>query len=237
MIVGTDGDDVILGSDGNDLIQGRGGNDKVCGGAGDDQAGGGPGNDQVDGGSGNDTLAGGPGDDTVLGGDGDDAMNGGTENDVCDGGAGTNTAAATGAETCETIRNANGSAGTPSKFNLAASLSSRQEVPRPRDARGAKGTFKGTLTRTPGGGELTWRLTFKGLTGRGLAAHIHRGKRGKAGAIAITLCSPCRSPKHGKAKVKGEALFRTIKEGGTYVNVHTKKNPRGEIRGQVTAVK
>lgn len=237
MIVGTDGDDVILGGDGNDVIQGRGGNDKLCGGGGNDQIGGGPGNDQVDGGAGNDALAGGPGDDTLLGGDGDDSMTGGTETDVCDGGPGTNTAATTGFEACETVRNAGEGAGEAPKFSLKATLNVRQEVPRPLDARGARGSFRATLRRTARGGVLSWRLSFRGLTGRALAAHIHRGKRRKAGAVVIKLCSPCSSRERGKAKVKGEALFRTIRQGRSYVNVHTKRNPAGEIRGQIDEVK
>lgn len=236
MIVGTDGDDVIVGSDGNDTIQGRFGNDKLCGGDGDDQLGGGPGDDELDGGAGNDTLAGGPGDDTLLGGEGDDSMNGGTENDVCDGGAGTNTAATTGPEACETVRNAGEGSGEAPRFRLRAKLNTRQEVPRPQGARGARGSFRASLTRTAEGGTLRWRLRFRGLTGRALAAHVHRGKRGRAGRVVITLCSPCSSPERGKAKVTRKALFRAIRQGRTYVNVHTRRNPDGEVRGQIKEV-
>jgi hypothetical protein len=32
------------------------------------------------------------------------------------------------------------------------------------------------------------------------------------------------------------ALARAIKSGGAYVDVHTKKNQRGEIRGQIRLI-
>jgi hypothetical protein len=230
MIVGTDGADVIVGSDGSDVIQGRDGNDKLCGGAGDDQIGGGPGDDEIDGGPGNDNLSGGAGDDTVLGGDGDDTLQGGPDTDACDGGAGTNTAVATGFEACETVANAT-PPGTPPPANIAilrATLSVRQEIPRPRGTRGGSGTFSATITPTQTGVTLVWRLAFRRLSGRALAAHIHRGRAGRAGPIVVPLCAPCRSGARGTARV-GRATL----SGEIYVNVHTKRNPKGEIRGQI----
>jgi CHRD domain/RTX calcium-binding nonapeptide repeat (4 copies) len=235
-IEGTDGDDVILGSDGNDAIQAKGGNDKVCGGGGDDNVGGGPGNDEVGGGAGNDDIHGGAGDDTVLGDEGDDALRGGPDNDVCDGGPGTNTAPTSGFEACETVRNAGAGAGEAPSQKLRAILNRRQEVPRPRRARRARGRFAATLTRTDGGFELRWRLTSRRLTGRRLAAHIHRGPRGTAGPVVIPLCGPCSRRERGTAQVTDQALARSIVMGETYVNVHTRKNPDGEIRGQITRV-
>ena len=53
-----------------------------------------------------------------------------------------------------------------------------------------------------------------------------------AGAVALPLCGPCTSGAHGKARVT-LVLARTLKRGKAYVNVHTQKNPNGEIRGQI----
>ena len=100
-------------------------------------------------------------------------------------------------------------------------------MPKP-DADGGSGRFTGTLT----GRSLKWKLTFKGLTGPASAAHIHLGKRGVAGAVAVPLCGPCRSGVHGKTRVTA-SVAKALKARGAYVNVHTAKNPDGEVRGQI----
>jgi hypothetical protein len=113
---------------------------------------------------------------------------------------------------------------------VSATLDTRQEIPRPKAAGGA-GSFTGTVTGTT----LTWKLTFRRLTGAAGAAHIHLAARGKANpAPAVSLCGPCRSGQTGEAKVTA-AVLRKIKAGGAYVNVHTQRNAAGEIRGQLQA--
>jgi hypothetical protein len=112
---------------------------------------------------------------------------------------------------------------------LTARLDARHETPAPKAAARAYGLFTATLT----GRSLTWRLTFSRLTGRALAAHIHLGRPGVAGPVVVPLCGPCVSGAHARvvvtARVRAALLSRTA-----YVNVHTAKNPAGEIRGQVT---
>jgi CHRD domain len=116
---------------------------------------------------------------------------------------------------------------------LKATLAAGAEVPRPTGAKpGAGGSFAAGLTRKASGGTLAWRLTFHGLTGASIAAHVHTGKPGKAGPIAVALCGPCRSGQRGSAKVNARTVS-ALMTGGAYVNVHTTKNPGGEIRGQV----
>lgn len=232
-IDGTMGDDVIVGSDGDDSIHGKGGNDKVCGGAGDDKLGGGPGDDQVDGGPGNDDVDGGLGNDTVLGGEGDDEIACGTGEDIADGGPGSNTAVATGFEACETVTNASSSATVTTPKPLAATLNAGQEVPRPKGPRRGTGRFTGTMETTGSGATLIWRLTFVRLGGSAVAAHIHRGRPGQAGPVIVALCSPCRSGAQQTTTVTGQPARSAISSGEAYVNVHTAKNPAGEIRGQL----
>ena len=112
---------------------------------------------------------------------------------------------------------------------LTAKLSAAQEVPKPKGVRaGAQGAFTAALS----GRTLTWRLTYKGLTGRAAAAHIHAGPKGKAGAVRVALCGPCTSGARGSAKVDARTVTALL-GGGTYVNVHTGRNAAGEIRGQV----
>jgi hypothetical protein len=79
---------------------------------------------------------------------------------------------------------------------------------------------------------LVWRLSFSGLTGPATAAHIQLGARGQSGPVTITLCGPCDSPSKGVVTVTGAQALALLR-GSTYVNVHTAKNPDGEIRGQI----
>ncbi len=111
--------------------------------------------------------------------------------------------------------------------HLRANLNARQEVPKQVvKAPAATGTFTGTLTGT----KLAWSLSFRKLTGPATAAHIHLGRPGKAGPVAVPLCGPCTSGAKGTATLTA-AQVKAVLGGGTYVNVHTAKNPAGEIRG------
>ena len=115
-------------------------------------------------------------------------------------------------------------------------LVARQEVPRPKGkANRARGTFTATVTASGATGRMAWRLTFSRLTGRALAAHVHVGARGKAGPVAIPLCGPCRSGVRGTATLPAPVIA-ALEAGRAYVNVHTKRNPGGEIRGQLPAL-
>ena len=125
-----------------------------------------------------------------------------------------------------------GAAGVKDAYTFRAVLNAGQEVPKPAGAKsGASGLFTATESAT---GKLRWKLTFRKLTGPAGAAHIHIGKRGKAGPVAIALCGPCRSGQTGTVKVPGK-YQESLEHGGAYVNVHTAKNAGGEIRGQLTS--
>jgi hypothetical protein len=116
---------------------------------------------------------------------------------------------------------------------LTAALDTAKEVPRPQGVNArARGSFAAGLVRQGRGGTLAWRLTFRGLTGRAVAAHVHLAKAGKAGPVAVPLCGPCRSGTRGSAKLNGRTVTALL-GGLAYVNVHTARNPAGEIRGQV----
>jgi hypothetical protein len=116
-------------------------------------------------------------------------------------------------------------------YRISATLNAGQEVPKQVvKNQAAHGTFTGTLTGT----KLTWKLTFAKLTGPATAAHIHVGAMGKAGNVIVPLCNPCRSGMTGTGTVSA-AVLKKIQKHLTYVNVHTAKNPNGEIRGQAVA--
>jgi hypothetical protein len=121
----------------------------------------------------------------------------------------------------------------PVTTRFRAALTARAEVPTPEGVNpGAAGTFLVPLTDDHGSFSIAWTLTLRNLTGRATAAHIHRGRPGKAGPVIVSLCGPCRSGRKGKTKVS-KAVASTVKAGAAYVNVHTAQNPAGEIRGQI----
>ena len=53
--------------------------------------------------------------------------------------------------------------------------------------------------------------------------------------VAVALCGPCRNGQRGTANLTA-ANLAALAAGRAYVNVHTPKNPAGEIRGQIRAV-
>lgn len=119
---------------------------------------------------------------------------------------------------------------------VKTTLRASQERPKPKGkVAKAKGTFTATVTRSGSSGLIVWKLTFGKLTGKAVAAHIHSGARGKAGAVILPLCAPCKSGRTGRATVSASVL-NALESGRTYVNVHTLRNPAGEIRGQLAAV-
>ena len=119
---------------------------------------------------------------------------------------------------------------------VTTSLNSRQEVPKPKgNANRARGTFAATVTKMGTTGTITWRLTFSKLTGQASAAHIHIGATGRPGPVAVPLCGPCRSGVRRSATLQ-PAVLAALEAGRAYVNIHTARNPAGEIRGQIRAV-
>ncbi len=118
------------------------------------------------------------------------------------------------------------------KMNFTAVLNVGQEVPHPIGTKlGASGKFTATVSGTT----LTWKLTFTHLSGAATDAHIHSGKKGHPGDVLTPLCGPCTSGASGTATVTS-AEITSMKNGATYVNVHTDKNKNGEIRGQIHMV-
>ena len=123
-------------------------------------------------------------------------------------------------------------------WKLTSTLTAGAEVPKPTGVRlGATGTLTGNAVVTANGGaRIAWQLRFSKLTGAAAAAHIHIGKKGKAGNVMVALCGPCKSGKRGTASVT-KAQLATIRAGRSYVNIHTATNAAGEIRGQIKATR
>ena len=127
------------------------------------------------------------------------------------------------------------------KFN--AKLSGQQEVP-PVQTTTASGMawFKTMQDK------VWFKLNVTDMQGV-TQAHIHTGKQGENGPILVTLYkSDTPQPINGKlaygnitanlleGPMKGKQisdLTTAMSNGSTYVNVHTEKYPKGEIRGQI----
>lgn len=113
-----------------------------------------------------------------------------------------------------------------------ATLSSGEEVP-PNPSTG-KGNAELTLNTATK--ELTWNITFEGLSGDAVAAHIHgpADKGANAGVVVNlgTAGQPVKSPIAGKATLT-DAQIADLNGGKHYVNIHTAMNKGGEIRGQI----
>jgi hypothetical protein len=130
------------------------------------------------------------------------------------------------------------------KMTFVASLTSGEVMPAITSE--AKG--KATFHLSKDGMSLRYKVWVKNLEDV-TAAHIHTGKMGqngppialikftaKAGKFSGTLAKGVITDKELMTSYKGKTmqdLLDAIKSGDTYVNVHTKKNPDGEIRGQL----
>jgi hypothetical protein len=112
--------------------------------------------------------------------------------------------------------------------NLKAEMKATNEVP-PNDspATGAAEATFDTATKT-----LSWTVTYTGLTGPAIGAHLHGpGEQGKNAGIAVPF-NFVKSPIKGTA-VLSETQAADLMAGKWYVNIHSEKHPGGEIRGQL----
>jgi hypothetical protein len=119
------------------------------------------------------------------------------------------------------------------EHKLKAALNGASEVPPVTGA--GKGTAE--LTLNDATKEISWKITFEGLTGDAIAAHIHGPAAAGANAGVVTNLggapgTPLKSPLEGKATLTDDQM-KAVLGGQTYVNVHTMANKGGEIRGQI----
>ena len=135
-------------------------------------------------------------------------------------------------------------ASEPHIYWLKAALVPRFVTTPPVGVRpGTRGTFSAKLDLNWRRGEAFWpHVRLSGLTSSpAVVVHIHAGKADTTGRVLYTLCGQpppgapgphpdCTSPFSYFNWLFG---LRPLIEGPTYVDVHTKRNLRGELRGQV----
>lgn len=149
--------------------------------------------------------------------------------------------------------------GAKGSRNVRADLLGYEEVPAVSTVAG--GSFNASFG--PGDESIDWTMSYDGLEDDSTQAHIHFGAARTSGGISVWLCSNLASPPTpagtqpcatrsgtvsgtitaadvvgptGQGITTGEMseLVAAIRSGNAYANVHSKKFPGGEIRGQIT---
>lgn len=116
-------------------------------------------------------------------------------------------------------------------ISMKNQLTGAQEVP--AVATSGSGTVDTTFDKSTN--VLTWTVTYSGLSGPVTAGHFHGPAMAGANAgVAVPFTGDMASPIRGKATLTA-AQAADLTAGRWYANLHTAKNPGGEIRGQVTA--
>jgi len=126
-------------------------------------------------------------------------------------------------------------AATGESYSYKATLTAKQETPKPKAPAKAGGTFTAKVIENGAKRTLKWKLTFHNLSGKAVGAHIHQGKPGVSGPVIVPLCGACKSGASGTMTIT-TAAADALEHGKAYVNVHTGKNLPGEIRGAVKLV-
>lgn len=141
--------------------------------------------------------------------------------------------------------------------NISERLTGLKEVP--VISTSGHGDFRARISND--GTQIDWELSYADLEGDVLQSHIHFGPPNNTGGVSVFLCTnlgngpagtqPCPDP---PALIAGlilasdvigpttqgiepgalDELVEAIRDGKTYVNVHTTKWPAGEIRSQIT---
>lgn len=103
------------------------------------------------------------------------------------------------------------------------------------------GSGSADLTYDPSTRVVTWNISFSGLSSQATMAHFHGpAPAGKNAGVKVWLSRKgtmeMTSPISGQATLSPDDV-KMFEAGDMYINLHTKNNPNGEIRGQVVPPK
>jgi hypothetical protein len=110
-------------------------------------------------------------------------------------------------------------------------------------------TAEGVINFKTKDGSMSWKMNITGITDP-TGAHIHKARNGTNGDVIVDLLKVSKHSSNPQGMVMrgnitdssltGPMKGQTLKDlqtamanGDTYVNVHTKDHPKGEIRGQI----
>ena len=133
---------------------------------------------------------------------------------------------------------------------LKANLQGFKEVPAISST--GSGEFRGKISNDET--SIEYELSYSGLEGTAIAAHIHLGQKDVAGGVIAFLCGGGGKPAcplsgtvtgtitaadiigpsvQGIAAGEFTEVLHAIRKDMTYANVHSNLFPGGEIRGQI----
>jgi hypothetical protein len=116
-----------------------------------------------------------------------------------------------------------------SEVKLGGRLAGASE--NPPVASSGSGTVEATLNKETN--QLRWRVVYSGLSGPATAAHFHGPAAAGQNAGVVLGFKTAESPIEGEATLT-PAQSADVLAGRWYVNVHSRSNPGGEIRAQLT---
>jgi hypothetical protein len=135
---------------------------------------------------------------------------------------------------------ADASASGTSTLRLTATLDAKHQVPaQVVKTPLASGHFTATLARsTNGTGVLTWGLTFRNLSSPATFAYVFLPSTSTQGQTVLDLCRPrCTTGARGTIRlVASITRALTDRTRAAYVEILTRSNPKGEIRGRIARI-
>ena len=120
------------------------------------------------------------------------------------------------------------SAARAETVKLHAEMKGTNEVP--PNTSTASGTAEATLDTDTR--QLTWTVTYTGLTGPAMGAHFHGPSDAGKNAGIVLPFKTVESPIQGSATLTDNQAADLL-AGKWYANIHTAANPGGELRGQM----
>ena len=99
-------------------------------------------------------------------------------------------------------------------------------------------TAKGTAIVTVLGNQLTWKVDITSAIDSITAGHIHHAPIDSAGGVRVNFAPAPTGVGFTGTATQGsiavaDSIIAFMDAGNAYVNIHTKKNGAGEIRGQL----